>query len=940
MEHIIKHMKDLISDKTNNANNDSIYCYPLYLIFENIVSLLINIMFDTLLWHSIINQCYEYTIKNVLTRILDYEYRLAKQYGFIDYFENSANYIESKSMLTLTNDLEWWSYILNKYKSLNVVLSKVIENISSYLKHVLTIYANDIADLKRYCNRSILSDSILLESIDLFMGDFHYNKSVTSFNFADGSRWYLKDRNTSNESVLKDFINLLNQYSAKVELGIPDSIDRGNHSWHKHIANTEVPPYVSLEDYYLNLGKLLCVFHILHSQDLIPDNIISSAGIPYIIDFECLFSKYNDTLKGIDKEYVNSVMGTGILPTWMLSGIDERNSISSVLFAFWNGYSHLPIKEGIPKPITVNLIKNFVDGFKYIYNLIAENSETIISELKYLVECHKFCVSRIIIHPTSLYTLLLNEMTTPESMSNTNLVMELVTELNIEHLPNSIHKSIRTSIIKSLENCSVPSFYIKADAKGLFDSFGTQIGEDYDFSIETGLKNIYSRIHNLSEDDLLFQTTIIEDSIKTFLHATAITQFDKFKLIKCSQNRSILLEAATKIASIIETKIFNKDGHINLVCKSRSQIDGHYQVLPMNFNIYDGYGGILIFFETLYNISHIDKYAKLSEGLFDSLIKDALQYIQEKQADANLSVLTGIMGPLYIMELFPDRYYNSEIYISIVNFVILNITKIESCDFMTGIIGILRFVLYSSKIDSNHKDLLFTHCIDILKKNKHVRPDGCIYWSYADGHANLKKELELGGFAHGSASAAAILYNAYEYCGDKEILSLAKGVLVHDSSFYSDEIEGWLDGRTSGEKIDGASWCHGAAGVAVSRLLMFDHNSEDKQILNELNIAFKQMEKVMGLNICICHGMVGNLEVMNCIGNLINDKTYINIVKQWLFTLADRVIKKESLLCGDDSDRELYGLFMGLSGLGYQFLRFYDWKNIPSLCNYSAEILH
>ena len=222
-------------------------------------------------------------------------------------------------------------------------------------------------------------------------------------------------------------------------------------------------------------------------------------------------------------------------------------------------------------------------------------------------------------------------------------------------------------------------------------------------------------------------------------------------------------------------------------------------------------------------------------------------------------------------------------------------------------------------------------CLDLLNKEKHQKADGCVYWNYLDGYGDSRKELELGGFAHGSSSAAAILYEAYEFTRSSAILFLAQKTLHHDRSFFSPEIKGWIDGRNTEQKLDGGSWCHGAAGVAVSRLLLYSHIPNDKLILNELEISFNQMQKVMGGNICICHGMAGNLEVMYCISNIINNKSYTTTVNNWLYTLADRVLHNEPLICGDDSDRELYGLFMGLSGLGYQFLRFYDWKNIPSL---------
>ena len=927
---IITQIREVLSENIDNSNQNQVYCYPIYLILDNSIQLFRNSsksIFTETQWQSIVKQAHEYILKSVLDRTLAYEYRLAKKYSIIDPSEKASIYNESNGMLSLTNNIEWWSYILEKYNALNRILINVIDNVLSYIKHISKIYITDIEYLKE-CSGNIDT----LESIYLFAGDLHHNRSVTAFKFHNGERWYLKDRDTSNELFLKGFINILNQYGAGIILGVPFAIDRGSHSWHKHIDNTEIPDSVSIQNYYQNLGKLLCVFHVIHSQDIIPDNIISNAGIPFIIDYECIFSKYNETLEGIDKAYVDSVMCTGILPTWMLSDINSRNSISSVLFPFWNKNHHLPIKNGVFMPITRELIPNFVDGFRQTYNLIKLNSNKLASEVENLYKINRPSVSRVIIHPTSLYTLLLNEATTPESLSNFSKFKELVYKLNVDNLPDSMKDRVLSSILKSIESISVPSFYIKNGKMGIFDSFKEQIGEDYNFSIEQGQRNVIKLILNISEQTLNFQTSIIEDSVKAFLHASNPIQFNQFEIRKCAHDKSKLLEAALSIAAMIENKLFFEDGYLNLVCKSRSQIDGHYQVLPLNTNIYDGYGGIIVFLEKLYNITHKSKYAKLSSGLFDSLKTFTLKYIQDTHlSDINLSAMTGIMGILYIMELFPDRFYDSGLYTSIVNFVMNKLTEVKSFDFLTGIIGILGFTLNANKIDSTHKDWIINSCLNILDKEKHLKTDGGIYWSYSDGYAESRKDLELGGFAHGSSSAAAILYEAYKFTGNNNILSLAKASLHHDRSFFAPEIKGWIDGRNIDQKLDGGSWCHGSAGVAVSRLLLYDSMPNDKLILNELEMSFNQMQKVMGLNICICHGMAGNLEVMYCISNILNNDYYTTLINNWLYTLTDRVLNNESLICGDDSDKELYGLFMGLSGLGYQFLRFYDWENTPSL---------
>ena len=51
-----------------------------------------------------------------------------------------------------------------------------------------------------------------------------------------------------------------------------------------------------------------------------------------------------------------------------------------------------------------------------------------------------------------------------------------------------------------------------------------------------------------------------------------------------------------------------------------------------------------------------------------------------------------------------------------------------------------------------------------------------------------------------------------------------------------------------------------------------------------------------------------------------------------------RISKDQDIICGDDNRNSQVGLFMGFAGIGYQLLKFYDWKNIPSiLC---LEIAH
>jgi lantibiotic modifying enzyme len=737
-----------------------VFCYPIYQVLRTKINSSLanaNIAIDSSILSDLIFQSHNHIIDTVLYKVLEYEYQIAIKYEFISASEKQVIFLESAEMKAISNDLEWWFYILNKYKALGPMISKKIDNISAYICFVISKYITDSTALEEMCKCKLK-----LYSIKLFKGDLHHNRCVTAFLFNEGETiCYLKPRNAENESFLIEFIDIINSLGANIVLGIPQFIDYREYSWHLNVNKSQMKNNQSIDSYYYNLGKILCVFYIMHSQDIIPDNIISHQGVPYIIDYECIFAKYStSTYDIIQTEYMNSVMSTGILPTWMLSDMQSRNRISSVLFPFGENSSHLPIKNGEAKSINVKLLAYFIDGFKTLYSLMEHNSQYILGRLESAIKLHKNINSRIILHPTSLYVLLLNEAIIPETLANDKQLNKLAQKLALDSLPKELNRNIVNSILKSIKEGSVPAFYIKSAEIGIFDSFDNNLGNYYHYSIEDGIENLRTRMKKLSALDLRLQTAIIEDSVRAFMHTMYPLKNRTININKCVFDRLKLLVAAKSIADKIKERIFSINNTVGLVCKTRSSIDGRYQALPLSSNIYDGDCGVLIFFEMLYKYTGDLSYKHISEGIF-CRVKSYTEYSinLSEYRNINLSPMTGIMGIIYVMELFPERYYEYKTYNAVIKYVTDNLRFARSYDFLTGIIGIMSFVINASFIEQSDKIRLINRCVKILNKTKHSKTDGSIYWEYIDRLNHLSNNaLELGGFAHGSASAAAVLY--------------------------------------------------------------------------------------------------------------------------------------------------------------------------------------
>jgi lantibiotic modifying enzyme len=180
-------------------------------------------------------------------------------------------------------------------------------------------------------------------------------------------------------------------------------------------------------------------------------------------------------------------------------------------------------------------------------------------------------------------------------------------------------------------------------------------------------------------------------------------------------------------------------------------------------------------------------------------------------------------------------------------------------DFLLGTLGLLSMLLDLKKGFLTYREQLeslINKCIEKLEKEA-KKVENKLLWESIDNDT----VKDFGGFAHGSSSAALVISKVKALHKDIDIK--IDEILNHDRSFYDKEIEGWIDNR---EDIissrDSAAWCHGSAGIGLGRLLLSEYYTDDI-IEDEIAVARENIIKHgIGYNQCICHGDLGNLEVL------------------------------------------------------------------------------
>ena len=156
---------------------------------------------------------------------------------------------------------------------------------------------------------------------------------------------------------------------------------------------------------------------------------------------------------------------------------------------------------------------------------------------------------------------------------------------------------------------------------------------------------------------------------------------------------------------------------------------------------------------------------------------------------------------------------------------------------------------------------------------------------------------------------------------------------AYERRWYSAAQANWPDFRRSGggrsriAQQFSTAWCHGAPGIALSRLRAMQL-APTPEIASELHAALgttsqatAAMLDAPGTSFCLCHGLAGNAEVLNLCAN----GTAPSLVWR-VATHCRRTSVAERAPSPDASP----GLMLGRSGIGLFYLRLFD-PSVPSV---------
>jgi lantibiotic modifying enzyme len=218
-------------------------------------------------------------------------------------------------------------------------------------------------------------------------------------------------------------------------------------------------------------------------------------------------------------------------------------------------------------------------------------------------------------------------------------------------------------------------------------------------------------------------------------------------------------------------------------------------------------------------------------------------------------------------------------------------------------------------------------------------------WSWGFGGTKYVAN-DLTGYSHGTAGVALALLELHAVTGDDDLRSAADEAIHYERSWFSAEQQNWPDFRrmpTQGPNDPfayGYAWCHGAPGIGMSRLRAYQLTGRD-DLKDEALTALRSTQRTelalsTGYSFGLCHGAAGNAELFLQASEILGDPAWLDV--------ADSIARKgiddfaeggQPWPSGLDVTGEAPGLMLGLSGVGYFYLRMHGAAAVPSLLTIS-----
>lgn len=364
-------------------------------------------------------------------------------------------------------------------------------------------------------------------------------------------------------------------------------------------------------------------------------------------------------------------------------------------------------------------------------------------------------------------------------------------------------------------------------------------------------------------------------------------------------------------------------------------VEGQYKVVYKSFgaDLYNGSAGIVLFLAN-FNAYENDPIVKKT---IEGAVLNMLHFLDEVQEISQFSYYSGKIGiahTLYRVACIMDRSDWKAKAITMFD-AISNLTPTEmEIDVIAGVAGSIPAFLdmYQKEGKKIYLEAAIT-CGNFLI-GKAVKHENGWTWITLPGST-----YGLTGYSHGNAGIALALLELYYQSGETTYWEASRMAFLYEKNWYQADQKNWPDLReynpSKGKPTCNHAWCHGAPGIALSRMRAYQltkievFKEEALDALTSTIANAKQLLQSGAGNYSLCHGIAGNTYVLYEAATMFENVEYRQVAEQvckqgiqqyakWHLSWPSGINDPSGKTKGQ---QETPGMMMGIAGTAYFYLQ-------------------
>ncbi len=816
--------------------------------------------------------------------------------------------------------------------------------------------------------------------IECRLSDRHNGgRSVFLVHFESGADVVYKPKDLQIDHAFAELLQWLSVHGFPCRLRVPRVLPREDYGWAERIERRACHSESGVSTYFYRFGCLLAVAYALGATDLHSENVIASGDEPVVLDLETLFhAERTASLDGnrpnaeaLAQESVRrSVLRTLLLPNWVVGRQGNPRDMGALVHAQVGADETRPNQDGsrdvaVPLssqeqalPLLVSAdgttvrsadpsgyADQIVLGFTESYRFLAAHKDALLAS-DGPIEAFKGLSSRFVLRPTLTYATLIRRSLDPACLRD-----GLDRGIQLDALSRGLVQAgfagdewavLRTEH-EALWQLDIPYFKARIDSTALVLSDGLSVPAFFSMS---GLDAVTRTVRSLDETDLRVQTDLIRASFGAYFEPS---QADRNREVGSIPNgvpgkgseTEELLAFATLIADHLERTAVRSDETATWVGLHQTPPGQHYEIRPVGHDLYAGGAGIAVFLAGLSSVTGNARYVSLSRGAVDLLVTSIDEFGPRLASRIGVGGFTGIGGMAYALSTV-GRILGEEAYVAAARRAALGVTSefIRNCvnsDLVTGLAGYLVVLLdlaEDSAAPRSVLDQLAEKALLVGTRLAEIQEETEIggAWRSSEG-------LLLTGLSHGAAGISMALAKLWSATRVDSYQAAARNGLTYERAVFDRSEGNWPDfagaRRHPNRPVFMTQWCHGAPGIALSRMAILEYMDEPL-LRDEIEVA---IETTLAARVTprdhLCCGNLGRALVLLEAGRRLSRPGLVVSAND----MATTVIRRAA---GTSSDASLPhwgiahpsmnpGLMQGIAGIGYALLQLARPELAPSV---------